>query len=119
MTPIWANSGRLRVGPASSAEVAIFEGCVPGGMPKATLSRWMLLSLLRVQAGRFELVCVGVRSDTRRWRMTSAILRIQPGRRLLTSSGSQYELAAPYSGGPPMFLEDCVRHQLSVLGHEP
>ena len=51
--------------------------------------------------------------------MTSAILRIQPGRRLLTSSGSLYRLGDAYSGGPPMFLEHCVRHQLSVLGHEP
>ena len=119
MTPIWCNSGRLRVAEATHAEVDLFKGIVPGGMPKATLSRWMLLSLLRVQAGRFELVCVGVRSDTRRWRMTSAILRIQPGQRLLTSSGSLYLLAEPYSGGPPMFLEDAVRHQLSVLGHEP
>ena len=54
MTPVWCNGGRLRVGQATTAEVDLFKGIVPGGVVKASLSRWMLLSLLRPQAGGFS-----------------------------------------------------------------
>lgn len=118
MTPFRMDAGVLEVGVASDGELGLFEGRVGPGEPKAALTEWRLLALRWPMVGRVQVVAIGVSSISARWWLTSPVMRLDTGRRrILTLSGSLYELGARDIHDVDSGLPERVRRGLRAWGH--
>ncbi len=118
MTPFRLDAGVLEVGVASDDELGLFEGRVEPGEPKAALTEWMLLASRWPAIGRVQVVAIGVSSVSARWWLTSPMMRFDTGRRrILTRSGSLYDLGARGIHDADLGLPERVRRGLQAWGH--